>query len=117
MKLQQKRARFTSLVGKLLAHAESIGFEVTLGETIRSEAVAKWNASQGIGIANSLHGVGLAVDINLFRNGIYLTKSEDYEVLGKWWEKQSTHDLLCCWGGRFKRADGNHFSVEHNGVR
>ncbi|MGO3686517.1 MAG: M15 family metallopeptidase, partial [Proteus vulgaris] len=43
----------------------------------------------------------------------YLTATSDYKELGEYWES-----LGGSWGGRFKtRPDGNHFSLEHNGVR
>ena len=61
-------------------------------------------------IKNSLHYIGLAKDINLFRNGKYLSKTEDYNELGEFWES-----LGGTWGGRFD--DGCHFSIEHNGVK
>lgn len=55
----------------------------------------------------------LAVDFNLFVNGQYKTDTADYLPLGEYWES-----LGGTWGGRFKsRPDGNHFSLEHNGVR
>ncbi|MFQ9337054.1 MAG: M15 family metallopeptidase [Varibaculum sp.] len=53
------------------------------------------------------------MDFNLFVNGQYKTRTEDYLPLGEYWES-----LGGAWGGRFKsRPDGNHFSLEHNGVR
>jgi len=53
------------------------------------------------------------VDFNLFINGRYQDKSEAYLPLGEYWES-----LGGSWGGRFKsNPDGNHFSLEHNGVR
>jgi ABC-type protease/lipase transport system fused ATPase/permease subunit len=116
--LLQKQERFACQVSSLLHQAEAMGYMVTLGEAWRSEEQAafklKLDAQKGIGIANSLHTLRLAIDLNLFRNGVYLTATKDYEPLGRWWE-QSCKD--CRWGGRFKRADGNHFSIEHGGVR
>ncbi|RAP72898.1 D-alanyl-D-alanine carboxypeptidase family protein [Candidatus Erwinia dacicola] len=53
------------------------------------------------------------MDFNLFINGQYQTDSAAYLPLGEYWES-----LGGTWGGRFKsRPDGNHFSLEHNGVR
>ena len=40
-----------------------------------------------------------------------------YAPLGEWWERQSTPDLTCCWGGRFTTVDADHFSIEHEGVK
>ncbi|ELR1854532.1 M15 family metallopeptidase, partial [Escherichia coli O22:H8] len=70
------------------------------------------NAKTGKGIRNSLHTLRLAVDFNLFINGEYQTDTDAYRPLGEYWES-----IGGTWGGRFSRADGNHFSLEHNGVK
>ncbi|EOT8011848.1 TPA: M15 family metallopeptidase, partial [Escherichia coli] len=61
---------------------------------------------------NSLHTLRLAVDFNLFINGKYQADTDAYRPLGEYWES-----IGGTWGGRFSRADGNHFSLEHNGVK
>lgn len=115
MTLIEKQKLFSIAYARLILHAVSLGYEVTLGETTRSEMVAKFYANQGIGIDNTLHRIRLAGDLNLFLNGKYLTRTSDYEELGAWWESQSTPYVKFIWGGRFD--DGDHFSIEHNGVR
>jgi hypothetical protein len=65
---------------------------------------------QGYGAGRSCHKLRLAIDINLFRNGEYLGRSEDHRQLGEWWEKQGG-----VWGGRW--GDGNHYSLEHDGAK
>lgn len=117
MTLSQKQAAFTVLIAKLILFAESRGDALTFGNAYRSPEEAKRLAAEGKGIANSLHTQRLAVDFNLFRGGVFQTASEAFEPLGVWWEAQSGNGLTCCWGGRFKKPDGNHFSVEHNGVK
>lgn len=116
--LQPKQSEFAGLVAELIQKAQCMGYQVTLGEAWRSEDQAKFeakkNAEKGIGISNSLHTLRLAVDLNLFKGGKFLSKTSDYEPLGKWWESRCP---LCRWGGRFSREDGNHFSMEHNGVK
>jgi len=123
-----------SLEAKILAD----GFEFTLGEGYRSPEQAAINSltlidrarvaafieskypvlSEAIrvsvsrGIKNSVHGKKLAQDLNLFKNGDFLTKKEDYAPFGEWWKKQH---ILARWGGDFDDAD--HFSFEYNGVR
>lgn len=116
--LLKKQFFFTLMVARLIYKAHELGFEIKLGQVLRSEAEAKENARRGIGIRNSLHLKALAVDIQLFKNGIYLTESEDYKSVGEWWEKQSTPEYNCTWGGRFRpKPDGNHFSIQHEGVK
>ncbi|WP_370558898.1 M15 family metallopeptidase [Edwardsiella tarda] len=113
MTLSQKQQRFTVMVGQLIAWAVAQGYGLTFGEAYRTTEQAKVNAAAGKGIANSLHGQRLAVDFNLFKDGVYQDKTEAYLPLGEYWES-----LGGAWGGRFKsRPDGNHFSLEHNGVR
>lgn len=116
--LQKKQSRFTCYVSSLLLKAESLGYDVTLGEVWRSEEVAsfqtKANAAKGIGIVNSLHRLRLAIDINLFKDGVFLTKPEDYKALGAFWKKLCSD---CRWGGDFKRVDAVHFSVQHGNAQ
>lgn len=115
MTLGQKQRVFAGLVARLILHAEALGYEVTLGEAYRPPEQAQRMAAEGKGIAKSLHTERLAIDLNLFRDGVYLTRTEDHLLLGEWWEAQSSGEFRCCWGGRFN--DGNHYSIEHNGVR
>lgn len=115
MTLRDKQSAFAKLVAFLILEADHLGFELTLGEAYRSPEEAARLAKAGKGIAQSLHTQRLAIDLNLFRDGKYLTSSEAYRPLGQWWEQQSTPDYECCWGGRFTRADGNHFSIGYGG--
>lgn len=115
MTLIEKQKAFSLLVADLILEAQQRGYEVTLGEVWRPPETAKLYADDNRGTANSNHCVRLAVDLNLFRDGRLLTRTQQYEEIGVWWEEQGSPGLQCCWGGRF--GDGNHFSVEHNGVR
>jgi hypothetical protein len=110
MTLRQKQSMFVLLVARLIQHASANGYELTFGETYRSPEEAARLAALGKGIAASLHTQRLAIDLNLFLNGVYLTSTESHRPLGEWWEQQ--HEL-CRWGGRFK--DGNHYSIAHAG--
>jgi hypothetical protein len=114
MTLGEKQRLFTKLTGMLIAWSYANGYELTYGETMRTSAQALANAASGAGISNSLHLLRLAVDFNLFIDGVWQTSSEPYKPLGEYWK--SLHPL-CRWGGDFSRPDGNHFSLEHNGVR
>lgn len=116
MSLAQKQQLFARLIGEFLVWIYDADgpLAVTFGEAYRTAEQAALNAQHGTGIANSLHRIRLAIDLNLFVNGVYQTSSEAYRELGEKWE--SMHSLAR-WGGRFTRPDGNHFSLEHDGVR
>lgn len=113
MTLSEKQQLFTRLIAQLILWADEKGYRLTFGEAYRTPEQAALNAKKGSGISNSLHTKRLAVDLNLFINGQYQTDSAAYLPLGEYWES-----LGGSWGGRFKsRPDGNHFSLEHDGVR
>jgi hypothetical protein len=111
--LRQKQSVFARLVSLLILEAEAQGFEVTIGEVYRSPEEAERLFKLGKGIKNSLHTLKLAVDINLFKNGVYLSSTDSHRPLGEWWEGLTTPEIVCHWGGRF--GDGNHYSVGHAG--
>ena len=115
MTLRERQSAFTSLVARLILFGELQGYAFTFGEAYRSPEEATRLAAEGKvkAIRKSLHCDRLAIDLNLFKDGIWLTKSEDYTPLGEWWEAQSTVDFECAWGGRFE--DGNHFSAAFQG--
>jgi len=108
--LREKQSLFALLVAELIRHAATLGYAVTFGEAYRSPEEAARLAKLGKGIKNSLHTQRLAIDLNLFKDGKYLSSTESHRPLGEWWE--SVHPW-CAWGGRFK--DGNHYSLEHEG--
>jgi len=110
--LSDKQREFPLMVAALIQWAYEQGYELTLGEAYRTPEQAALNAASGKGIANTLHTKRLAIDLNLFKDGVYLTNSTDYLPLGEKWEQ-----LGGSWGGRFSKPDGNHFSLSHEGVR
>lgn len=113
--LRQKQSIFVGIVAELIVFARSHGYELTFGETYRSPEEADRLAKLGKGVKKSLHTIRLAIDLNLFKNGIYLSSTESHRILGEWWEDQSDVEYTCTWGGRF--GDGNHYSITHNGIK
>lgn len=111
--LRQKQSAFVQLVALLIAEADRLGYALTFGEAYRSPEEAARLAKAGKGITTSLHTQRLAIDLNLFKDGVYLSSSEAHRPLGEWWERQSTAEYTCAWGGRF--GDGNHYSLAHAG--
>lgn len=117
MSLLEKQQIFSKLLARFLQDLFARGYEVTLGEAWRPQEMADIYASQGRGSKNSLHIIRLAVDLNIFYQGRFLTTKEELEIPGKLWKAYTTSLAQTCWGGDFKTPDANHFSIFHNGVR
>ena len=103
MTLREKQSKFMSMMARLILYAESIGYEVTAGDFYRDPRCP-------YGHKKSLHKLRLAGDLNLFKDGEYLVRTEHHEPLGLYWESMGG-----TWGGRFE--DGNHYSLEHEGMK
>jgi len=137
--LRQKQSRFARMVADLIRQMYAAGYEVTFGEALRSDEQAEINAlgedgraavatdlldtapalakalinnGKNNGIRLSIHQLKLAIDLNLFKNGVYLGETEAHRLFGEWWERQAPDAR---WGGRFR--DGNHYSLEYNGIK
>jgi hypothetical protein len=109
MTLGEKQRNFTRMIGLLIEWAYQNGYELTFGDAYRDpRAHGPVGTKKGYSSAKSLHKDRLAVDFNLFKNGKYLTQTEDHRPLGEFWES-----IGGTWGGRFN--DGNHYSWEHEG--
>ena len=109
MTLGQKQRKFTRMIGLLIEYAYQQGYELTFGDAYRDPRVhGHVGQKKSYSSANSLHKERLAVDFNLFKDGAYLTRTEDHRPLGEFWES-----IGGTWGGRFN--DGNHYSLEHQG--
>lgn len=99
------------LVPRLIDKAHELGFSVRGGDLFRDPRVhGEFGVRAGYGSSNSCHKLKLAIDLNLFKDGVYKFATEDHQALGEWWEQQHT---LCRWGGRFN--DGNHYSLLFEG--
>lgn len=112
MTLREKRVLFSMMFARLILEAVRLGFEPAIDQVKRTQAEADRNAAAGTGISRSLHLLGLAGDLILYRDGKYLRSTEQYRELGEFWERLHP---LARWGGRFRRPDGNHFSITHGG--
>lgn len=96
--LRERQSEFARKVPLLILYAYELGYEVTLGD-----AWAKTGHSR-----NSCHYIRLAIDLNLFKEGKYLTGTKDHQKMGEFWES-----IGGSWGGRFN--DGNHYSFSWQG--
>jgi len=108
------QVEFTQSAAALIQRARALGYQVTFGQTYRTPEEAQQNADNGTGVANSLHCDRLAIDLNLYDAGRYITDGEGHEQLAIWWKSLGTRYR---WGGDFKRRDFNHYSLSPDGVR
>jgi hypothetical protein len=111
---RQKQSRFALGVALLIQEADARGYAVTLGEAWRTPEQAKWNAAQGIGTVTSLHIERLAIDLNLFKDGVFITDGTGHTELGAWWKALGEDHR---WGGDFQKKDYNHYSITPDGRR
>ena len=86
---------FTRNVSRLLEYAESLGYECAIAYVKRCQSCK-------VGKKHSKHKDCLAVDIDLYIDGVWLDKTEHHAELGEYWER-----IGGAWGGRF--MDGNHY--------
>lgn len=92
---REKQSKFVRMVSHLIVWAYANGYELTFGDAFATIGHKP----------NSFHYKRLAIDLNLFKDGVWLDKTEDHEPLGVFWES-----IGGTWGGRFKNPDGNHYS-------
>lgn len=111
MKLGKKQELFGRLYAEHLVWLTEQDYQYRLGDVFAHDGHRD----------NSNHYLKLAGDINLFKDGQYLTTTEDHLESGLKWE--SRHEL-CRWGGNWDKDDhpgepgendGNHYSLLHRG--
>ena len=100
--LFDKRAKFSSLIPRLLDQMISDGYTPLIGKDGLKH------------MEGSLHFEGLAMDVDLFKDGVYLPRTEDHAKFGQFWKML---DKDCAWGGDFNPPDGNHYSICFGGKK
>lgn len=103
MTLGETQRKYTKMVAELILFAYSLGYEMTFGAAYELTGHHP----------NSNHKRRLAIDLNLFKNGVWLEKGHDMEV-----GHGLLHDKWDVMGGA-KRIwnDLNHYSMEWQGMR
>ena len=91
-KLNPRQFRFSYMVAQLIIFAYHNGYTISFGD-----ARAKTGHRE-----DSWHYKALAIDLNLFKDGKYLTGTEAHGPLGMFWES-----IGGTWGGHWD--DGNHY--------
>ena len=97
MQLNPLQHEFTKYVAQLIQFMYDEGYSCSFGDAARYDCKGH--------TYYSWHYVGLAVDLNLFKDGHYLTTTNDHRKFGDFWKSRSP---FCTWGGDF--SDGNHYS-------
>jgi len=108
VKLSEKQFIFVGMVAEFLtaivACKEITGVTVSLGEVHRTEYQQRRYVATGKSKTyKSKHRQRLAIDLNMFINGKYVTDARKYRILGELWEKIGGR-----WGGRFGVAPCNY---------
>ena len=117
MALIEKQKIFSRLLAQFIQDLYKRGYEVTLGEAWRPEAVAELYEREGKGISKSNHCQRLAIDLNIFYGKAWLLDKEDLQIPGTIWKSYSNSLIECCWGGDFAEVDAQHFSILHAGIK
>lgn len=99
--LQDKQFLFGRILPNLLDAILDAGYTYTLGCT-RCALVGHHREG-------SCHYIGLAIDINLFKDGVWLKDGADHEQFHAVWEQLG--------GAKAIPGDLNHYSVKYNGRR
>lgn len=105
--LREQRCLFARLIAEHTLWLIQQGYEVAYDEGTERITVKDPTSDH---MKNSVHHVGLAMDINLYKDGVWLDKTSQHKISGDKWK---TRHELCRWGGDF--GDGNHYSFEHEG--
>jgi hypothetical protein len=100
--IAEKQQRFAHMTALLILQAEQLGYRVTFGDAYRDRR-AKY------GHPKSLHRWRMAIDLNLFRDGVFLEDGTGHDELHDYWDSI---------GGAARIPDDlNHYSVAHDGMR
>ena len=110
MSLRNKQSRFALNIAFLILEAERLGYEVTFGDAFRDPRLhGNMGEKKGYSHANSTHKNRLAIDLNLFIAGKYITDATGHKELHGFWVDK-------CGGAPMIEGDPNHYSYEHRGV-
>ena len=107
MSLRMEQSAFAKDTVKLYVFIENNGAEFTYGEAQRTidqqEIYVKSGKSKTM---KSYHLQKLAVDLNIFKDGIWFQKKDELQVYGDFWESLNP---LNQWGGNWSFYDAPHF--------
>ena len=99
MELGKRQELFSRLIAELILHIYEVGFQVRCGD-FQAFAVDKRHK------VGSLHYVRCAADLNLFKDGKFLTTEADHKPFAIYWEAMHPN---CRNGWRY--GDANHYEL------
>lgn len=102
MTLGEKQRKFTLMVATLIAWAYENGYELTFGDAYRDPRTK-------YGHRDSLHRKRLAIDFNLFIDGVWQSDGTGHDRLHDEWDRLG--------GAKRIPNDLNHYSLARNGMR
>lgn len=105
MTIGDKQKKFTLMLASLIAYLYEQGYELSLGRGRVSPAA---NAADG-GHKKSLHLLGLAQDLNIFKDGVYLRDGTGHDIGHDYWDSIGGAERI--------KGDLNHYSYPHGGMR
>ena len=112
MSLRQHQEPFLQDVSKLIVFIFSNGFSATGGELLRSDEMQNLYYETGRSNIKSggYHQKKLAIDLNIFKDGVYLDKKTDKPILKPIADFWCSLNPLNRWGGDFSTIyDPYHF--------
>lgn len=107
--MRKRQSTFLLNVAKLISWAFENGYELTGGELYRTEEQQQIYRQKGLSKAiRSKHQDRLAIDLNLFINGVYQTTRAPYKPLAEYWKSLHPDNVAGYdWGW-----DANHFEMK-----
>ena len=100
MSLRNEQSRFVKMVALLILFAYERGYELTFSDTWSKPEYKSHKV-------NSNHFVRLAIDLNLFKDGRYITDIEGHDELHDFWDSIG--------GAPRIEKDMNHYSIIYQG--
>ena len=97
MRLSERRRIFSRNIALLILYGHGIGLECAIDDAKRPRTNNY-----------SLHPDGLAVDLVMYKNGVYQRNPGPYQPLGDFWLSLHQDNE---WGGRWAKRDANHFEM------
>jgi D-alanyl-D-alanine carboxypeptidase len=108
--IRPKQTIFLNNAAKLILFANELpGYEITGGELHRTKEQQAIYLAKGLSkTMNSRHLDRLAIDLNVFINGVYRTDKAAYQPLADYWRKLDPNNVSGCdWNW-----DYNHFEMK-----